>query len=161
MKASCGISTLPTWRMRFLPFFCFSSSFRLRDNITTVTFCQYVFTHGFYGFAGNNFGANGCLNGNFKHLPRQQLAQLFTQSFSPFVGFVAVHDGREGIHFLAIQHDIQLHHVGFPKANQFIVEGSITAGNGFKLIEKVEYDFRQAAAQKSALPGRRSGTSGF
>ena len=30
MKASWGISTLPNWRMRFLPAFCFSSSLRLR-----------------------------------------------------------------------------------------------------------------------------------
>lgn len=29
-KADCGISTLPTWRMRFLPFFCLSRSLRLR-----------------------------------------------------------------------------------------------------------------------------------
>ena len=30
MKADCGISTSPTCRMRFLPFFCFSRSFFLR-----------------------------------------------------------------------------------------------------------------------------------
>src|SRR5437588_862394 len=30
MKASCGISTLPTRLRRFLPSFCFSSSLRLR-----------------------------------------------------------------------------------------------------------------------------------
>ena len=30
MKASCGMSTLPNWRMRFLPFFCLSRSLRLR-----------------------------------------------------------------------------------------------------------------------------------
>ena len=29
-KALCGISTLPNWRMRFLPSFCLSSSLRLR-----------------------------------------------------------------------------------------------------------------------------------
>ncbi len=31
MKASCGTSTLPMAFMRFLPAFCFSRSFRLRD----------------------------------------------------------------------------------------------------------------------------------
>jgi hypothetical protein len=30
MKASCGMSTLPNWRIFFLPAFCFSSSLRLR-----------------------------------------------------------------------------------------------------------------------------------
>src|ERR1700719_3827885 len=30
MKADCGISTLPNWRIRFLPSFCFSRSLRLR-----------------------------------------------------------------------------------------------------------------------------------
>ena len=30
MKADCGISTLPNWRIRFLPSFCFSRSFLLR-----------------------------------------------------------------------------------------------------------------------------------
>ena len=32
MKASCGMSTLPNWRMRFLPSFCLSSSLRLRET---------------------------------------------------------------------------------------------------------------------------------
>ena len=31
MNAFCGISTLPTWRMRFFPSFCFSKSFFLRE----------------------------------------------------------------------------------------------------------------------------------
>jgi hypothetical protein len=31
MKASCGTSTRPTTFIRFLPSFCFSSSFRLRE----------------------------------------------------------------------------------------------------------------------------------
>ncbi len=31
MNASCGISTLPNWRIFFLPAFCLSSSLRLRD----------------------------------------------------------------------------------------------------------------------------------
>ena len=30
MKASCGISTFPNWRIFFLPAFCFSRSLRLR-----------------------------------------------------------------------------------------------------------------------------------
>ena len=30
MNASLGTDTLPTWRMRFLPSFCFSKSFFLR-----------------------------------------------------------------------------------------------------------------------------------
>ena len=29
-KADCGTSTEPIWRMRFLPFFCFSNNFRFR-----------------------------------------------------------------------------------------------------------------------------------
>lgn len=31
IKASCGTSTRPTDFIRFLPFFCFSKSFRLRE----------------------------------------------------------------------------------------------------------------------------------
>ena len=31
INAFCGISTLPTWRMRFFPSFCFSRSFFLRE----------------------------------------------------------------------------------------------------------------------------------
>jgi hypothetical protein len=30
MKADCGMSTWPNWRIRFLPAFCFSNSFRFR-----------------------------------------------------------------------------------------------------------------------------------
>ena len=31
IKAFCGISTFPIWRILFFPSFCFSSSFRLRE----------------------------------------------------------------------------------------------------------------------------------
>lgn len=31
MNASCGTSTVPTWRILRFPFFCFSSSLRLRE----------------------------------------------------------------------------------------------------------------------------------
>ena len=34
MKASCGISTWPTIRIRFLPAFCFSNSLRFRDTVS-------------------------------------------------------------------------------------------------------------------------------
>lgn len=32
INASCGISTFPNWRIRFLPSFCLSSSLRLRET---------------------------------------------------------------------------------------------------------------------------------
>ncbi len=32
MNADCGISTLPNWRIFFLPAFCLSSSLRLRET---------------------------------------------------------------------------------------------------------------------------------
>jgi hypothetical protein len=38
MKASCGMSTLPNWRMRFLPSFCFSRSLRLQVTFSELCF---------------------------------------------------------------------------------------------------------------------------
>ena len=41
-NASCGTSTPPTCFMRFLPFFCFSSSLRLRRDVAAVALREHV-----------------------------------------------------------------------------------------------------------------------
>ena len=70
-NASLGTETVPNWRMRFLPSFCFSSSFFFRDDVAAVALGQHVLAHGLDGFTGDDLAADGRLNGNFKQLARE------------------------------------------------------------------------------------------
>jgi hypothetical protein len=77
MKASCGISTLPNWRIFFLPSFCFSSSLRLRV-IAAIALGGHVLAQGANGFArDDHLAADGRLDRDLEHVPRDQLFQLF------------------------------------------------------------------------------------
>ena len=73
-KASCGMSTVPTRFIRFLPSFCFSSSFRLRRDVAAVALGDDVLAQRLHGLAGDDARADGGLDRHLEHLPRDQLA---------------------------------------------------------------------------------------
>src|SRR5690606_39026361 len=54
-----------------------------------------------------------------------------------------MNDGRQRIHPVAIQHNIELYHVGLPESDQVIIKGSVPAGYRLQFIEEVEDNLRQ------------------
>jgi hypothetical protein len=56
--------------------------------IAAVTLGGYVLANGFHGFAGNNFGTNGSLNGHVELLAWNQLLQLFAHAAAKAFGIV-------------------------------------------------------------------------
>ena len=61
MNASCGMSTLPNWRMRFLPSFCFSRSLRFARHVAAVAFGGDVLAERAHRLAGDDLAAgSGC-----------------------------------------------------------------------------------------------------
>ena len=53
-----------------------------------------------------------------------------------------MNDGRQGINFISIQHDIQLDHVGRFEPNKMVVEWGIALGDGLEPIEKVKNNIK-------------------
>ena len=57
----------------FLAFLLFFKQFALSRHVAAVAFGRHVLAHLAHGFAGNDFGANGGLNGHVELLARNQL----------------------------------------------------------------------------------------
>ena len=82
-KASCGMSTVPTRFIRFLPSFCFSRSLRLRRDVAAVALGDHVLAQGLHGFAGDDARADGGLDGDLEHLPGDHLPHLLHERLAP------------------------------------------------------------------------------
>ena len=76
MKASCGISTWPNWRIFFLPFFCFSSSLRLLRDVAAVALGEHVLAQRADGLARDDAPADRRLDRDLEQVRRDQLLQL-------------------------------------------------------------------------------------
>ena len=86
MNASLGSSTLPSVRMRFLPSFCFSSSFFFAADVAAVALGQHVLAHGLDGLPGNDLAADRRLDGNLKQLARNDVLELFGNGAASGIG---------------------------------------------------------------------------
>ncbi len=62
--------------MRFLPAFCFSSSFRLPRDIAAVALRKHVLSERLHILSRNNLSADRGLNRDVIHLTRNQFAEL-------------------------------------------------------------------------------------
>ena len=69
-KASWGMSTLPTRFMRRLPAFLGFEQFFLAGDVAAVALGEDVLAERTDGFAGDDAGADGGLDGDFEELAR-------------------------------------------------------------------------------------------
>src|SRR5262249_12466534 len=103
-KASCGISTVPTCFMRFLPAFCFSFPALFPPNHLSrpvtppaVALRQHLLTQCFDVLPRDGVRPARALHRHIEHLPRDQLAHFFYELASSRLGARAVYDQRKGI----------------------------------------------------------------
>src|SRR5580658_6059763 len=83
---------LPNAFHAFLAFFLFFQEFALAGDIAAVALGNDVLADGAYGLARDHFGADGRLDGNFEHLPRNQFAHLADQRAAALIGEILVDD---------------------------------------------------------------------
>src|SRR5690606_15836238 len=76
----------------FLSFLLLLQQFSLTRDVTAVTLRDYVLTDCADRFTRNNFLSDSCLNGDLKHVSRNQLLQLLTKFPAPLLRFTAVND---------------------------------------------------------------------
>ena len=93
-----------------LAFFLFFQELAFPADVAAVALRQNVLAHRVYGLSGDDLGADGGLDGDFKHLPGDQFAHFGNQGLTAFVGEVAVHDDGQGVHRLARHQNVELNH---------------------------------------------------
>src|SRR5579864_7905181 len=98
----------------FLAFFLLFEQLTLARDVAPVALGQNVLTHGGDGFAGDHLGPDRRLDCDLKHLAWDQFLHLRRQRAAAVVGEVAVDDERKGVHGIARDQDVELHHRRFP-----------------------------------------------
>ena len=122
-------------------FFLLFEELALAGDVAAVAFGDDVFADGGDGFAGDDLGADGGLDGDLEHLPGDELAHFADEGLAAVVGGVAVDDDGEGVDGVAADEDVHLHHGRDPGAGEGVVEGGVAAGDGLEAVVEVEDDF--------------------
>src|SRR5581483_5010538 len=124
-----------------LAFFLFLEEFAFAGNVSAITLGENILSYGSDGFASDDLGPNGGLNGYFEHLAGNELTHLRHQGFATFVGEVAVHDDGKRVNRIPCDQDVELHHRGIPISGEVVIERGVSAGDGFQAIIEIENHF--------------------
>src|SRR6266513_3576199 len=107
-----------------LSLFLFLEQLALARDVAAVTLRDHVLAHRFYGFAGNDFRADGRLDRHFEKLTRDQFLHLRGQGSALRGGGVAMQNERQRIDRLASHQHVELDQIALPITRQVIVERS-------------------------------------
>ncbi len=86
----------------FLAFFLFFEQFAFTGDVTTITLGCDVFTYGFNGLAGNDLGPDGCLDGDFELLTRDQFLEFGAHFPAEILSMAAMNQRRERINGITV-----------------------------------------------------------
>ena len=124
-------------------FFLFFQQLTLPADVTTVTFGGNVLPQCGNRLPGNDLRPDGGLNGNGKLLTWQQFLKALTDLTSKCFRLFPVYQRRQGIDVFTVQFDIQFHQIRLAVVVHLVVKRSISPGNGFQTVVKIEYDLSQ------------------
>src|SRR3989344_3020425 len=127
----------------FLALFLFFQQFALARGVAAIAFGRDILAQRLDRFARDDLGADGRLDGDVEHLPRDQFAQFFRQFPSAVQTSFAMHDHRQRVHFIAIDQHVKFTQVGDAKLLKIVVERGITAAHRLQPVEEIEHDFVQ------------------
>ena len=121
----------------------FFQELALAGDVPAVAFCQHVLPKRFDGLPGDHVGADRRLDGDVEHLAADDLAHLRHHRPAPVLRLGAVHDDGQRVHLLAVQQDVDLHHVGRAVLLELVVHRGVAAAHRLQLVEEVQHDLAQ------------------
>ncbi len=127
----------------FFTFFLLFQQFSFARHVSAVALGGNIFSKGRYGFAGDNITADGTLDGNFKHLSGDFIAQSFAGQARSCHGIFPVYQLRQGIHPFSIDQNIHFNKVGLPEIDDIVIKRAVSLGDGFKPVVEIIDNFRQ------------------
>src|SRR2546429_2803325 len=80
----------------------------LAGDVPTVTLGQHVLAHRPHGLARDHVRSDRGLNRNLEHLAGDELLELLDQRAAGGLRALAMDDERQGVHWLAVDHDVDL-----------------------------------------------------
>src|SRR5712692_48481 len=126
-----------------LAFLLLLEQLALPRDVAAVAFRGDVLAHGLDRLAGDDPAADRRLNGDLVELTRNHAPELLGQRLALVVGLVAMDDDAERVHRVAVEQDVELHHVRFPELQEVVIEGGVALGDGLELVVEVHHDLGQ------------------
>ena len=106
-------------------FFLSVKQLAFTGNIAAIALGDHVLAQRFNCLTRNNVGPNGRLNGDVKHLARDDFAHFGHHGPAPVLGLRAVHNDGQGINLFTVEQNVDLHHIGGAVFLEFVVHGRI------------------------------------
>ena len=110
----------------------------LAGDIAAIALGQHVLAHGFDIGARDHPPGGISLDGHDEQLARDELFELGDHRLPFVIGIVAVDDGRQGIHRLFVDQDLQLDQVIRAVFGELVVQRGIAARARFQLVEEID-----------------------
>ena len=110
----------------------------LTRDVTAVALGCHVLADGFDGLAGNDFRADGGLDGDVELLARDELFEFLAHAAAEAHGIVHVSEGRQGVDALAVEEDVELDELALAVVMDVVVEGRIALGDTLELVVEVD-----------------------
>src|SRR5439155_14552650 len=118
-------------------FFLLFQEFAFARHVAAVAFGGDVLADGLDGFAGDDFAADGGLEGNFKQVSVDFFLEADEQLAAAGFGVVAVDDRRQRVDAIAVHQNVDLHEVADAEADEVVVHRSVPAGRALEAVVKI------------------------
>ena len=115
----------------------------LTRDIAAVALGRHILAHGLHRLAGDDFGADGRLDGDVELLTRDELLELLAHLAAEVIGMVGIDERREGIDRLAVEQDVQLGEFRQLVARTVVVERGVTLRDALELVVEIEDNLRK------------------
>src|SRR5258706_2918423 len=112
----------------------------LAGDVAAVALGEHVLPHRLDVFAGDDIRPDGRLHRDVEHLARDEGAHARGELAAAEARGLAVHDERQGVDAVAVDEDVQAHHVAGAEFPELVVEGGIAARVALQLVEEVHDD---------------------
>src|SRR5512145_359926 len=112
-------------------------------NVAAVAFGRDIFTEGADGAAGDDFSADGALNGDFIHLAGNFVLETVTGDERSGAGALAVNDLRKRVDLFAVDQNIHQNQIAFPVIDNIVIKRAIALRDGLEAVIEIKDDFPQ------------------
>src|SRR5690606_22552120 len=121
----------------------FFEQFFLAGDIAPITFGKHVLAQRLDVFARNDLGADGRLDGHVEHRAGNEAAHAGNHVAATLARVGPVHDHGQGVDPVAIDEQVNLHHIGRPVFHELIIHGSVAARYRLEPVEEIQHDLGQ------------------
>src|SRR3990172_8659001 len=137
-----------------LPLFLLFQQFPFAGNVAAIALRQNVLPHRAQCLACDDLAPDGGLDSDLKHLTWDKLPKFRAQFSSPIVSLDLVNNGRQCVHRLSVQQDIEFDEVRFPVFEKIIVQGRIAPRERFQPVIEIENDLGKRKLKLNVCPLR-------